>query len=169
MSNKLKKASYFLLDAGLFLCGASVFASGSDINAVCNNNNLIATAISSQDFKDSRNTDSINVTGGNGWTTLMWPAAFGEKARVEFLVKNNANIAFFDKKNKRTALDLAVIYGQVEIEKYLIEKNAPFMNENLYGTTALGHTLIYGKDDVSKYLATNKSILKLKIKKEPQF
>lgn len=70
---------------------------------------------------------------------------------IAFYFKNCHDINMFDM-NGKTALHLAVMYGRLDIAKYLIKKCNANVNYTKYGTTALHLAARWGYVDIVSYL-----------------
>jgi ankyrin repeat protein len=71
---------------------------------------------------------------------LLWACEYGRNNVVDFLVKHRVDLWAHDL-NGQTGLHWAVVGGQLETIKLLLERGAPLEATNAYGGTALGQAL----------------------------
>ena len=79
---------------------------------------------------------NVNIQNENGFTPLMWAAAFGQEKTVEKLIQAGADVNFQDERG-RTALMFAVGSRKTATAKVLLENNAFVNSKDLFGFTSL--------------------------------
>lgn len=101
-----------------------------------------------RDVSDAANTD--------GMTALHFAAQNGDKAIVQFLLENGADIKAQDMLFSRTALHFAAENGDLDTVKYLAEHGADIQDKDDFGATAFHYAAKNNRLDVVKYLVSKK-------------
>lgn len=74
------------------------------------------------------------------YSAFRYACAGGHKNVVEFLLTKGVDLAY-GAGDGQTPLHWAVIFGQLEMVKLLLEYNPPLESRNMYGGTVLGQTM----------------------------
>ena len=98
-------------------------------------------------------TDAVNT---DGMTALHFAAQNGDKAVVQFLIENGADIKAQETVFSRSALHFAAETGDLDTVKYLAEHGADLLDKDSFGATALHYAARSNKLDVVKYLVSKK-------------
>eukprot|EP01114_Cavostelium_apophysatum_P016722 TRINITY_DN4814_c0_g1_i3.p1 TRINITY_DN4814_c0_g1~~TRINITY_DN4814_c0_g1_i3.p1 ORF type:complete len:804 (-),score=200.33 TRINITY_DN4814_c0_g1_i3:47-2458(-) len=110
-------------------------------------------------IQDSNNGSggSINLPDHRGFTGLQYAAAQGFLNICALLLEYGANCEYRDPKCGNTALHWAVINGQQEVIKALVEHGADPNATNFWGYTALALAVLEEQLDTAEFLLENGS------------
>ncbi|WP_297204616.1 ankyrin repeat domain-containing protein [uncultured Brachyspira sp.] len=114
-------------------------------------------------FKSSGNNDIVNMLirkGANvnardeeGWSTFLYAASFGNPDILRRLLSKNRRLINTKTKNNSTALQMAVVYDNLENIKYLVERlKIDIDAQDDDGWTALYYAAANNKKDAYKLL-----------------
>ena len=98
-------------------------------------------------------TDAANT---DGMTALLFAAQNGNKAIVQFLLENGADVKAQETVLSRSALHFAAENGDLDTVKYLAEHGADLLDKDNYGATALHYAAKNNRLDVVKFLVSKK-------------
>ena len=98
-------------------------------------------------------TDSANT---DGMTALHFAAQRGNKAIVQSLLENGADIKAQEALLSKSALHFAAENGDLDTVKYLAEHGADLLDKDIYGATALHYAAKNNRLDIIKYLVSKK-------------
>ena len=98
-------------------------------------------------------TDAANT---DGMTALHFAAQKGDKAIVQLLLENGADIKAQETVFSRSVLHFAAENGDLDTVKYLAEHGADLLDKDCYGATALHYAAKNNRLDVIKYLVSKK-------------
>ena len=100
--------------------------------------------------------DVNDAADSDGMTALHFAAQKGDKAVVQFLLENGADIKAQETVFSRSALHFAAENGDLDTVKYLTEHGADPLDKDVYGATALHYAAKSNRLDVVKYLVSKK-------------
>ena len=100
--------------------------------------------------------DITDAADLDGMTALHFAAQKGNKAIVQFLLENGADVKAQDIVLSRTALHFAAENGDLDTVKCLAEHGADLLDKDDFGATALHYAAKNNRLDVIKYMVSKK-------------
>jgi ankyrin repeat protein len=99
------------------------------------------------------NPQTIFLVDENGFSPLILACYHNNYAAAKFLVEHKSNVNFASPMG--TALMSAVVKGNVEITKLLLENNAEVNSSDPKGTTALMYAAMFNNSELIKLLLSH--------------
>ena len=99
---------------------------------------------------------------------FMWACEYGRTGVVEFLLNHGVDIS--TESNGMTGLHWAVVGGQIDMVKLLLQRNAPLEIKNCYGGTVLSQALWSAfNESRAQYLTIIENLIAVGAKVKPEW